>query len=435
MKPRFLKSRKYALVALLILLAPLGLRAQTTVSGTLKDPGGNPMTSGNDWARFTLQNYSSNIPKVIGTNVIVPPYADFKPNGSGAISGTIQANNSITPSGTFYRVCIFHQGQTFQCNNYTINGASFDLDSATPNSVNPVATPPTGDNTYWRLDGGNSPNGSLIPAANGSQSVGNSSARWNGFFNTLDVSGSVTGLVPSARAVNTAAPLSGGGALSSDVTISLANQSANTVLAGPSSGAAAAPNFRALVSADIPAIDLAASGNGGVTGILPVASEGSGTPAAGKYVDGGTGAWTAIPSTGAQVSTQTSTATNFGVALGSQTVVSSFPATGVAYVFSNVVESTLGVGCSTATNTVSITWHFTAPGGTAESPAESNNISMSGNGALDGGSSVNNAASTPAMRSYAVKSGSSLTYTTASTLASTGCTTTPQYTVYVKVLD
>ncbi|HYY73168.1 MAG TPA: hypothetical protein VE778_06210 [Candidatus Bathyarchaeia archaeon] len=37
----------------------------------------------------------------------------------------------------------------------------------------------------------------------------------------------------------------------------------------------------------------------GVTGILPPANEGSGTPAAGKYVDGGTGAWTAIPATGA----------------------------------------------------------------------------------------------------------------------------------------
>lgn len=43
-------------------------------------------------------------------------------------------------------------------------------------------------------------------------------------------------------------------------------QSANTVLAGPASGSAANPTFRALVSADIPAINLAASGNGGVIG-------------------------------------------------------------------------------------------------------------------------------------------------------------------------
>lgn len=33
-----------------------------------------------------------------------------------------------------------------------------------------------------------------------------------------------------------------------------ANQSANQVLAGPSSGAAAAPDFRALVAADLPAV-------------------------------------------------------------------------------------------------------------------------------------------------------------------------------------
>jgi len=32
-----------------------------------------------------------------------------------------------------------------------------------------------------------------------------------------------------------------------------------------------------------------------VTGVLPVANEGTGTPAAGKYVDGATGAWTALP--------------------------------------------------------------------------------------------------------------------------------------------
>jgi hypothetical protein len=50
-----------------------------------------------------------------------------------------------------------------------------------------------------------------------------------------------------------------------------------------------------LPGANMAATNLAASGNGGVTGVLPVANEGSGTPASGKYVDGGTGAWTALP--------------------------------------------------------------------------------------------------------------------------------------------
>lgn len=62
---------------------------------------------------------------------------------------------------------------------------------------------------------------------------------------------------------------------SGTLTGSFNTQSANSVFAGPTTGAASAPTFRALVSADIPAINLAASGNGGVTGILPVANGGT----------------------------------------------------------------------------------------------------------------------------------------------------------------
>jgi len=53
-----------------------------------------------------------------------------------------------------------------------------------------------------------------------------------------------------------------------------------------------------LPGANMAATNLAASGNGGVTGVLPVANEGTGTPASGKYVDGGTGAWTALTAGG-----------------------------------------------------------------------------------------------------------------------------------------
>jgi hypothetical protein len=75
--------------------------------------------------------------------------------------------------------------------------------------------------------------------------------------------------------------------------LSLDNQAANIVLAGPTSGGAATPSFRALVSDDIPnldaakittgtfssalipAINLAAGGAGGVTGLLPIANGGT----------------------------------------------------------------------------------------------------------------------------------------------------------------
>lgn len=77
-------------------------------------------------------------------------------------------------------------------------------------------------------------------------------------------------------------------------TLTLAIQSANAVFAGPATGPAAAPTFRALAAADIPAHSAVLL----TSGTVAVAQLGTGTPAAGKYVDGGTGAWTALPSGG-----------------------------------------------------------------------------------------------------------------------------------------
>jgi hypothetical protein len=159
----------------------------------------------------------------------------------------------------------------------------------------------------------------------------------------------VTGLVsdlaakaPTSRTISTTAPLTGGGDLSADRTIAFSSQSANQVLAGPTTGSAAAPAFRALVAADIPNIaesqvtsltsDLAAkvpttrtisttapltgggdlsadrtfaisnftgdSGSGGAKGAVPAPA--SGDAAAGKYLksDGG---WAIPPGTSASM--------------------------------------------------------------------------------------------------------------------------------------
>jgi hypothetical protein len=169
--------RKLLLIFGLLLCATTTHAQLVTVSGNLGALTGAPVTQQNAYVLFTLQNFGSNIPRVIGTNAIVsqisPP---FTPNGSGAISGSIQSNDSITPANTFYRVCVYYQGSQFQCNNYTINysaGTTWNLNTATPTNL--VPAPP------------------------------------------VDF------------------------------------QNANTVYAGPPSGAATSPSFRPLIGADLPA--------------------------------------------------------------------------------------------------------------------------------------------------------------------------------------
>jgi hypothetical protein len=88
------------------------------------------------------------------------------------------------------------------------------------------------------------------------------------------VSGAAGGTVTSV-ALTVPAELSVSGSpvtSSGTLAVTKANQSANQVFAGPTSGGAAAPAFRALVAADVPAVSLSA----GVSGTLPVANGGTG---------------------------------------------------------------------------------------------------------------------------------------------------------------
>lgn len=71
-------------------------------------------------------------------------------------------------------------------------------------------------------------------------------------------------------------PITGAG----NINIALASQAANLFLASPS-GAPGAPSARAIVGADLPAINLAIAGAGGVVGILPKAN----SPVTDVYTD------------------------------------------------------------------------------------------------------------------------------------------------------
>jgi hypothetical protein len=76
-------------------------------------------------------------------------------------------------------------------------------------------------------------------------------------------------ILPASLFTVVGSPVTSSGNLEGD----LIPQSANSVFAGPTSGAPAVPAFRQLVLADIPLIDLASH----VTGILPVGNGGTGT--------------------------------------------------------------------------------------------------------------------------------------------------------------
>lgn len=69
----------------------------------------------------------------------------------------------------------------------------------------------------------------------------------------IDAAGNFTS-ISNTRRVDTTSPLSGGGDLSANRTLTFASQTANKVLASATSGGSAVPDFRALVAADVPSL-------------------------------------------------------------------------------------------------------------------------------------------------------------------------------------
>lgn len=151
------------------------------------------------------------------------------------------------------------------------------------------------------------------------------------------------------------------------------------------------------------------------------------TPGQVPVATSGTAASWQTPTSGAGSASQISPATNFGTALPAQTVLGSVVATGEVDISISAVQTTLGVGCSSTGNNATPALQWTAPGGTAENTSLVT-LTVTGNGTLDSGSFNGNAAKITA------KAGTAITYTTTSSLGSTGCTTTPQYTVYAKAV-
>lgn len=121
---------------------------------------------------------------------------------------------------------------------------------------------------------------------------------------TVGPYGASSGSVTQVGLVTPSIFTAGGAVTSSgNLSFTLNSQLANQVFAGPN-GSSGIPGFRALVGADVPAINMAASGNGGVTGTLGLANGGlaATTAAGGRSTLGlGTSAVQNIGTSGAKV--------------------------------------------------------------------------------------------------------------------------------------
>src|SRR6185369_9109717 len=113
---------------------------------------------------------------------------------------------------------------------------------------------------------------------------------------------SVALALPSSTFTVSGSPVTSTGTL----TGTFATQTANTVLAGPTTGSAATPTWRALVAADIPAVSPSGSAGGDLSGTYPnptvakinTVALGTTTATAGNLLIGSGTAWVTNPLTG-----------------------------------------------------------------------------------------------------------------------------------------
>lgn len=162
------------LLILLLLFLPCSALGTTTITGHIADLGGASSNRGT-FVRFTLRGCGGNQATVPGVAVLAPTnggvwYKDFTADASGNVSGTIYSTRDAAGTGNgdiecgtsftsvWYGMTIWVNGKSGpEVAVHAKNTATLDVSSVTPISTTPVVTAPTGDSTYLRLDGGNSP--------------------------------------------------------------------------------------------------------------------------------------------------------------------------------------------------------------------------------------------------------------------------------------
>jgi hypothetical protein len=130
------------LIALLVLFVPVAASAQTaTVTGHALNPSGS--AASNASVCFSLQNFKPNVPRVVGTGVIVRQqnWCITPSTVDGSFSVPIDRNDLISPNGTHWRIDFLLNGLQQSSTSYVIASASFNLDSATPIATAPIVGP------------------------------------------------------------------------------------------------------------------------------------------------------------------------------------------------------------------------------------------------------------------------------------------------------
>jgi hypothetical protein len=254
------------------------LTIQGSASGwntALRSPNG----AGGFWVALQLQNTSTS-----GCNTSL----EFDENGV--------AKWSLNDTNDVFSLYDNVNGQTVWTDVPASGGASVFRVQGTSEATKGFQDETSGHtNSLTAFDG----SGNIEPVTLGSGVSYNTSTKTLSAAGTGGTVSSVGLNVPGALYNVGGSPVTGSGS----ITLSLLNQGANTLLAGPATGSAAAPVFRALVPADIPNNAANTTGTAAnVTGTIAVANGGTGlnSVTSGDLVIGnGTGSLTvAAPGTG-----------------------------------------------------------------------------------------------------------------------------------------
>ena len=202
---------------------------------------------------------------------------------AGVVTIPLYANSTITPAGTSYAARYTPAKGAAWSETWTVEASDTKLYQVRSTTV----PSPTVMFQPSQLTAGGASNGSCLVYDGTTWEPGSCSSG----------SGTVTSVavtVPSILSV-TGSPITTSGTLA----LSLATQAANQVFAGPTSGGAATPTFRALVSADIPANAANTSGNAATATALAAngANCSAGSFPLGVDASGASETCTALPTT------------------------------------------------------------------------------------------------------------------------------------------